>query len=369
LNHSTFFLDPTYKDFILDFVNGRKCQLHYGIDENNNKMASKFFMLHEKNYDKKIYKIHPKYKCYPLAIHCTPARYIFYPLRAEGMYALDYVLDIDGDGYEENKMIAKMIIEYFVDHGLISWMMWRTRGKHDGIQLKVPFECFVDKVDISYNDIVEIKKFYLKLTWILNNIVTKSNAIELKIYNTTFRVPHTINETTKKHCNVIYDGGDIEYLSGEELMKRVDVIWNDPFFHKMMKKQIKFPRKKNKMQRKIRARYNINGAVKPSQFPPCFKTGIYTMVKKNTNREMIIFATWCFLRSIKWNNDSIVDFLLHWKQTCKIDDEMNFDIKEKNAKRELGGISCAYIKNQAKFCVADCGCNMPNDVIKWSAKK
>ncbi|RLD10441.1 MAG: hypothetical protein DRI44_06100 [Chlamydiae bacterium] len=358
----THYLRPSVKKFILDFVNGRKCQIHYGTDEEGNKLVGRSFMLHEKNYDRRMAKIHEKFNRGAIGLHCTPARYILYPIRAEGIYALDLVLDFDGNGYEENHDNFIKVKDFFLENGLKSWLAWRTRGKHDGIQMKVPFECFIDKININENDIIKIKHFYLKLGWILNNIITTGNTIELKIYNSTFRVPLTFNESTLRFCNVIYNGGDTEYLSGENLMQRVEKIWNYPYYNKQMRKAIRFPRLSRKQQKQVFVTENIS--VKIKDFPPCFKTGMFTMVKKNHNREMIIFATWCFLKSLGWNDKSIINYLMRWKYACKIDDEMDFDIKKKHVGRKLGGISCEYIKNRAKFCPVNCGRISPLEGLK-----
>ena len=323
------------------------------------KLTSKSFMLHEKNYDHRMSFIHTTYGSTPKAIHCTPSRYILFPVRAEGEHAIDLVLDFDGKDYEENLQVANQVKEYFLTHELKSFQMWRTNGKHNGIQMIVPFECFVDKTDITTNDLIKIKRFYIQLNWILNRVITKANIIELKDGHTTFRVPLTFNEVTERYCNILYDGGDTEYLSGEDLYSRILQIASDPYYWKQMLKEVKLPRLyRNRVQKKVAVKFN---SINPDQFPPCFKTGMFTMVKKNTNRELIIFATWCFLKHLGWDDSTIIRYLKRWKDACRVGDEMNFDIEEKHKGRRLTPVSCQFIINKAKFCPLRCTKRSPSD--------
>lgn len=358
MNLSDYYLTPHVKSFILRFVRDRKCQLHYGVDQDGNKLPSRFFMLHEGNYDRRMKTKHVKYKSHPIGMHVTPSRYVLYPVRAEGEYAVDLVLDIDGDSYEQNHAVAHRIIQFFHNNNLYSFFVWRSHGNHDGIQMKVPFECFCDKITITEADIIEIKNFYLKLTWILNKIITRDNIIELKMYRTTFRVPLTFNETTKNFCNIIYREDDVEYLSGEELMARVNALYYDTKFYKRMTTEIKFLKvyKRKVARKKYRVKYNH---VDPKDFPSCFKTGMFVKSKEHVNHEMIIFAFWCFAKQIGWSDESITDYLLRWKSACRIKEDMLPHIKEKHKNRSLSPISCAYIINQAKFCIGKCGKSNP----------
>ena len=358
----TYYLDPTIKKHLLEFVRDRKCQLHYGVNDQG-KLASKFFMLHEGNYDRKFSTVHPKYNTIPLGVHVTPSRYMMYPVRAEGEYAVDLVLDIDGQNYDQNHKVVRRIMDYFFKHHLYSFSVWRTRGKHDGVQMKVPFECFVDKPVITMQDIVDIKNFYLKLTWILNNVITRDNIIELKMYNTTFRVPLTFNESTNNYVTYLYREDEVEYLSGEELMQRVEDIYTSSQFYKVMNAQIKLlkVRKRKIVPKSMRVKYNH---VDPKDFPSCFKTGMFTMCRDHANQEMIVFAFWCFAKKLGWSDDSIIDYLMNWKSACRVKDDMLPVIKEKHKDRKLGGISCAYVINQAKFCPKKCGKTTPYEGLK-----
>ena len=132
---SDYFLQESIRDRLLNFSKYRQVQLSYGMytdgDKKGTPQTTRRFFLTNDNYDEKMGRIHEFYHTYPMGVHYSIQRFQFYPHRAEGIFALDYVIDIDGGSFRENVNIMVQIVKILKEHGFY-WApkkkMWYWRA-------------------------------------------------------------------------------------------------------------------------------------------------------------------------------------------------------------------------------------------------
>jgi len=348
-----------HKTNILEFTKDRQVQLAYGIEDGRVLMTKRFFLT-EDNFERKM-GIHKGYNKYPMCIHASVHRYFFAPRRAEGVYALDYVIDIDGSDFKSNTTYLLEVCEILKEHGIENFYIVETNGTHEGYQIKIDQEAFMDTREFTPQKWNKLRKFYTYSTFLLSELL-KINCLELKIGDEMFRCGWGFNEKNGNKLYIIKNEVPDPY-EGEEYMEWVFKMMELEYF------KTEFRRKKWKEPVAIRGskrkyyttpRYS---SINKSDLPPCIQIGLYENVKPG-NREKSVFALWRYLSNAGYTKEAIRDYMMEWYRILKergiADNEMLYKIKEK-LQRPLGynkPLSCNYMK-QIGICVYNCGRRNP----------
>lgn len=337
------------KKDILQFCDGKLVQFAYAPEK-----YSRRIFLTPTFFDKYI----PKK---PVALHYTVEHFALAPFDREFVDGIDYLLDIDGSSFAENANIMTVIVKYFehefdMDH----FDIIQTNGTHDGFQIRIPYQAFMDKNPVTRYDLYLLRKFYVISHWFLNHIILKKPdllqyTIELKNGAVLGRAPFGWHERTGRKIRWLRKG-ITAHLEGETyldfIMKQIYDTFKDKI-HRDVKIPIFFVTRKNTKKYNQQKKY-----VAIQQFPPCFKIGIWKLVQEGVNQEMVIFALWNFLYYSGWNQEDILSFIWDWFEKKGLKADMKPIVEKHKGRKFSMRISCEYLKNKARICM-DCNRGSP----------
>jgi len=317
--------------------------------------------LTEDNFEKKFSRA-TNYNLYPLSLHVSITRYSFAPYKADGIYGIDYIIDIDGG--DESAKILGGVISILSKRELEHYTVTKTCGAHNGYQIRIEQEAFADTRVFTPQIWNETRLLYTYSTFLLSALL-KTDKIELKLGDVMHRAPWGVNEVTHKKVELIKNESP-DLMEGEDYKNWVFEMMKLKYYKDLFAQMgwrrphlIGVKRKVGK-QYSSSARYNL---IDRNKFPPCILIGMETMVKPG-NREKAVFAMWRYLSNKDYTKDAIARYMIAWYNRLKdrgiFDNEIYYKIKEKLNRplKQNYPLTCLYAQ-KIGVCPYICGRKKP----------